>query len=98
MDKKNEPWYSAKAVFRHDVANSYEERIVIIRADSFDDAHEKALVEAQEYISMLNEVSLVKIVDVFHMFDETLKDGVEVYSHMDKTDMEPAEYIAKKYA
>lgn len=80
----------------------YEESIVLLKAESFDAAYEKAEAHAlgicsDEYINVYGEpvkTELVDIVDCFQAFDE--EDGVqEVYSRTmtNRTDMEEEEWI-----
>ncbi|HVY26360.1 MAG TPA: DUF4288 domain-containing protein [Polyangiaceae bacterium] len=92
-------WYSVKSLYRMDVKaaadaaprlSSSEERIILVRADSFDEALEKAQQEARKYADMrwLNargeavETRYLEVLDAFMLFDEELADGSEVYSKM----------------
>lgn len=92
-------WYSVKSLYRMDVKaapdaeprlSSCEERVILLRADSFDEALEKAQQEARKYANMrwLNargeavETRYLEVLDAFMLFDEQLADGSEVYSKM----------------
>ena len=66
-------WYGAKCVFLHHDAPKqgegrvYEERIVVIRADSPDEALRLGQAEAQEYASA-NQAEYLGFIDTFHIF------------------------------
>jgi hypothetical protein len=92
-----EPWYSVKSLFRDENANVYEERVVLFRADSFEEAENKGVKEAEEYVINLDNTEFVKVIDVFHMFDEILGEGIEVYSLMTDSDLSADEYIKRRY-
>ena len=92
-------WYSVKSLYRMDVKatadgtprlSSYEERVILVRADGFDEALSKAQTEARKYADMrwLNargeavETHFLEVLDAFMLFDEELAEGCEVYSKM----------------
>jgi len=94
----HEPFYAAKCVFRHHQHEPidgkkyiYEDRIILIQAESMDDAIEKAEKEANEYADSGTEY--LEYVNVFHLFDYILHHGSEVYSETRSSDFEPEEYI-----
>jgi hypothetical protein len=65
----------------------YQECFVLIKAESLEEAHRKALNHAEaENVSYLNEKgetitwSLQQIVDVNSVLDEHLEDGAELYA------------------
>ena len=80
----------------------YEESIVRVKAESFDEAYERAeayalSLGADEYVNVYGEAvktELVDIVGVFRSFDE--EDGVqEVYSRtmINRTDMDEEKWL-----
>jgi hypothetical protein len=92
-------WYSVKSLYRMDVKaapdgtprlSSYEERVILMRAASFDEALSKAQIEARKYADMrwLNargeavETHFLEVLDAFMLFDDELAEGCEVYSKM----------------
>jgi len=92
-------WYSVKTLYRMDVKapadaaprlSSCEERVLLVRADSFDDALEKAQQEARKYANMRwqnargesVETRYLEVADAFMLFDDELTDGTELYSKM----------------
>ncbi|RYD35820.1 MAG: hypothetical protein EOP85_18725 [Verrucomicrobiaceae bacterium] len=95
----NEPvkWYSVKCLLHHPTrvrvgeTYLYEERITVWKASSFEEAEEKAKVEAQQYAAEADAV-LVGPTDSFHLFDEQLVEGTEVYSTMRGSNFEPDSY------
>ena len=98
----NEPWYAAQCVFRHagtehGPKQTYEERITLLRAGSFDEAIERAEKEAEEYSRDLEGCEYLGCVDVFHIYDETVGDGTEIFSSMRRADSEPKEYLDLHY-
>ncbi len=94
----HEPFYAAKCIFRHnqfDPINEkkyvYEDRIILIHADSMEDAIAKAEKEAHEYADSGTEY--LEYLNVFHLFDYILHHGSEVYSETRSSNLEPDEYI-----
>jgi hypothetical protein len=94
----HEPYYAAKCIFRHsqfdakdDKKYVYEDRIILIHADSMEDAIVKAEEEAKEYSDSGTEY--LEYVNVFHLFDYILHHGSEVYSETRSSDLEPDDYI-----
>lgn len=88
------PWYGARSLF-FDKSNSiYEERIILIRATSKDEALSKAKTEAEEYANNA-EVEYVGFSDVFQLFDESLKDGVEVFSTLRRGSLKAEDYVKR---
>jgi hypothetical protein len=92
-----EPWYAVKSIFFHEKGNKYEERIVLFRAENFDDATKQAEIEAKKYASTISGIRFIEWVDVFHLFDEKLAEGLEVYSKLTISDLAADEYIDKMY-
>jgi hypothetical protein len=97
----NESWYSAQCIFLHSdkghgPKQMYEERIVLLRADSTEDAIEQAEKEAEEYCDDLEGCRYVGYVNVFAMFDKPGA-GTEVFSTMQKSDLESKEYLNLHY-
>jgi hypothetical protein len=94
----NEPWYSARCVFRDLEPGTatkrqlYEERIVLIKAASFAEAMHLAEVEARDYASAV-DMEFVDFVEVFHLFERKLRDGTEVFSLIRESDLPPQAYV-----
>ena len=98
----DEPWYGAKCVFLHTEIEScpgqvYEERVILVRADSFDEATSRAEVMAEEYAKDVGGCSYLGFVSVFHIYDEYVGDGTEVYSLMRTSELSRDEYLNRFY-
>jgi hypothetical protein len=96
------PWYAAQVIFLHSETvhgpkQTYEERITLLRAVSFDDAIVRAEKEAEEYCRDLDRCKYVGYVNVFQMYDGKLVDGTEIFSNMRKSDLKPKEYLDLHY-
>ena len=96
----DEPWYGAKCIFRHsdlkgEDGHVYEERVVLIKAESEDEAIERAEKEAKEYAEAVEACSYLGFVNVFHIYDEDLKDGTEVYSLMRDSKLGKKKYLTR---
>lgn len=97
-----EPWYSARCIFRHavseerlDVSSSlFEERVILIRADDFDQAMRRAIDEGIAYASSGIDVEFLECVDVFHLFDRKVGDLTEVFSLLRFTELNARDYIS----
>ena len=97
----DEPWYGAQMVFRNKRAGkqaqySYEERFVLIRAESETKAFAKAEDEAKEYCKGLDSEYL-GFVRLFHIFEEKIDDKSEVFSIMRDSDLESDAYLDRFY-
>jgi hypothetical protein len=94
----DEPWYSARCIFRLlDVSvpagqTVYEERIILVRAASFDEATDKADAFATKYAHEYN-CEYLRYTDVYHLYEEHVGDGTEVYSLMRTCELDPEGFI-----
>jgi hypothetical protein len=92
------PSFSVRCVFRwaprHDqkLRNLYEERITLWQADGFEDAIALAEKEAQEYASDGEEC--LAFAQAYELYDDIACHGVEVYSLVRESDLEPSEYLS----
>jgi len=93
----DEPWFAVKCLFSHPSRASdaekalYEERITLWRVSSWDEAFRLAEAEAQEYASSDNCIFHFTT-DAFHLFDESVGHGTEVWSTMRGSGMDPETY------
>lgn len=94
-----ELWYSIKCIFRHldsgkKSSNSfiYEERIVLIRAESDDEAIVLAEKNAIEYAKE-TDCEYLNFATSFHLFEENVVSFTEVYSEMRGSNLESNEYL-----
>lgn len=95
----SEPWYSARCIFRHRLAvdrpSTYEERIILIRAESFEHATQRAEEYAHAYANSIEGVEYLKFVDVYHLFDDSVGDGSELFSSLRDSDLAPDSYLSR---
>ena len=96
-------WYSAKTIYKHQrVENGkpktwFEERVVLFRATNFDDAITKAEAEAAIYCGTRGNTIYLGFVDVFHLFDEKVGSGTEVFSLMRESGLTNKKYLDHFY-
>ena len=99
----NDPWYSAKCIFYHQGLKDesgnpiYEERIVLLRADSFEQAIELAEEDAEQYAADLEDCIYSGFVDVYHLYDGEVGHGSEVYSLMRSSSLGIEDYLSTFY-
>jgi hypothetical protein len=99
----NDPWYSAKCIFFHKGLRDesdvpvYEERIVLLKADSFDQAIEQAEEDAVQYASDVEDCEYCGFVDVYHLYDEAVGHGTEIYSLMRSSSLSIEDYLSTFY-
>lgn len=72
-------------------AHLYEERITLWQAESADDAIEMAEREAQTYAS--ENSTYLGVCQSYWLVDPLAGSGVEVFSLLRESDLEPSEYI-----
>ena len=96
----DEPWYAVRCLIRYpseDAASevgTYEERITLWRAASFEDAIERAEQEATRHAAALG-ATYVDLAQAFNLSArDTVGDGDEVFSLMRDSALPPGEYVA----
>ncbi len=100
MAKQKESWFSIKGLFRHmhpeqpTVQDRYEERIIVLKAESEEQAHERALVLFRKYAH--EELGII-FTGHYEMCDllEPVRAGREVYWHLRISRLSPEKYIEK---
>jgi hypothetical protein len=97
-------WYAARCIFRHAEARPlkrrkhvYEERIILVRARSENQAIRKAEREAKAYLKGDDATVRLPFVEVFHLFVASIRDGSEVFSLMRSSSLNPPAYIARYF-
>lgn len=95
-----EPWYGAKLIFRHvnnETGNSrsFEERVVLVHADTEEAASRRAEELAKEYEDSNTEYT--GFIQLFHIFDESIGDGTEVFSLIRESQLSTDEYLDSFY-
>ena len=91
-------YYNQENELIEEVIPSWEERIILIKADNMDDADEKSIIFAKEYeneyINVNNQivkVELYEILDIFTIFGNDENNNIEVYSKMFDANQEEIE-------
>lgn len=93
----NNDLYSVRCLFCHPTRKSededflYEERITLWRAESFEEAHRMAEKEARQYAEEA-KCSFLKSTDSFHLFERAMESGIEVFSTMRGSNLQPQNY------
>ncbi len=99
----NPEWYAAKTIYKHHRVEDgtpktvFEERVVLLQAADFDTAVAKAEAEGAEYCRANGDTVYLGFVDVFHLFDETVGHGTEVYSLMRESELSDKDYLDHFY-
>ena len=82
-------FYSVNNKLLDEITPSWEERIILIKASSMEEAELKCAIIAKEYESeytnvynQIVKVRLYSIVDIFATFDTNARTNIEVYSKM----------------
>ena len=97
-----EPWFSVRCVFKHpqragmSKRHLYEERITVWRADSFEQAIERAERDAQKYARDA-ECKYLGFAQAYHLRVEQLRSGSEVFSLMRESNLTQAKYLDKHF-
>jgi hypothetical protein len=96
---KDTLWFGARTIYRVEKSNTvtsenklYEERVVLIAANSFDEAITKAEKEAETYASN-TDLTYLGYVNVFELYHNKFEDGTEVYSLMRESELDADSYI-----
>jgi len=92
-----EPWYAVKCIFSHPSrarekeGHLYEERITLWKANSWNEAFEKAKEEAKKYEE--EDCIFIKALEAFHLFDQKVGNGTEVWSVMRSSHFDAETYM-----
>jgi hypothetical protein len=91
--KSKAQWYAVRCFFHwRDPYDSYEERITVWRATSPEEAIELAEQEAAEY-GDTGSCDYLNLAQVYHLGDEAIQPGTEVFSLLRDSDLEPKDYL-----
>ena len=98
------PWWGAKVLFQHtDLAERrgetvFEERVVLIRARTAEQAIERAEKVARAYVKDLDGgCKYLGFLDVFHPWQTRIGSGSEIYSLMRTSRLSPKKYLDRFY-
>lgn len=85
-------WFAVRCVFRDSTNTTlYEERVTLWRADSFDEAIERAEAEAGEYAKCLS-LRYLRLAQAYRLSDLP-GDGTEVFSLYRESDLDDKAYL-----
>lgn len=99
----NQSWYGVHTTFRSErmedgkLRRVFEERILLFRAASFEEALAKGDAEAKRYASESQGCTPLDHIVAFHIHDEELREGDEVWSCMREADVSDQEFLRRIY-
>ena len=99
----HQSWYSVRSIFRSDrtedgkPCRTFEERVVLFRAASFEEALAKGEVEAKRYAADWPHPKVLDHIVALHIHDEELREGDEVWSCIRGLDIGDDEFIRRFY-
>lgn len=73
----------------------YEERIILLKAESFEAAIIKAENEARQYCRNSDDCEYAGFVEVFKLYEEKLSDKSEIFSIMRTSDLSSDDYLER---
>ncbi len=96
-------WYSVKCVFKHENLSQkegevlYEERVVVLKAESLDEAIRLGEAEAASYSGSNEGASYTGFISAYHLFVRKLDNGAEVYSLMRQSSLNTDAFLDRYY-
>ena len=99
----DQAWYSVRSTFRSDLTEdgkprrAFEERVVLFRATSFEEALAKGELDARRYALDSPHCVLLDHIVAFHIHDDDLRDGDEVWSCIRDLAIDDKEYLRRVY-
>jgi hypothetical protein len=96
-------WYAVRCIFRSGwppefAGRAYEERITLWQATSFDEAIERAEVEAEEYAtSILDAPDTYLHLAQAYQLDDDPGDGAEIFSLVRLSALQPEAYLERHF-
>nr|WP_281371668.1 DUF4288 domain-containing protein [Petropleomorpha daqingensis] len=96
-DEPSSGWYAVRCVFAmegvsEDAERTFEERVTLWRAESHDEAIDRAETEARDYATALALAEYVGLAQSYQLPDAP-DDGVEVFSLLRDSDLAPSDYL-----
>ncbi len=90
-------WFGVRSVYCSrcvdpEHAFSYEERVLVFLADSFESAIKLAEHESQQYVGTSESIAL-DYFNAFEIIDDQIQNGTEVYSLIRDSNLASEEYI-----
>lgn len=96
-------WYSVRSIFRADVVEEgqprrvFEERVVVFRAASFEDALAKGEAEARRYCEGSTQACMLDHLVAFSLQEREINEGTEVWSCLRDLDLTDEAYLERFY-
>lgn len=96
-------WFAVRSVFRRDrvehgkLRRAFEERVVLFRATSFEEALAKGETEARRYEANLDGGRMLDHLVAYNIHDADLQNGDEVWSCVRDLDREDEDYLRQVY-
>jgi len=90
-------WYGVRCIFRAPSSRAYEERIVIWRADTFEDAIALAEADASEYAEDIGWQYL-GLSQAYRISADQIEPGVEVFSLIRDSELPSETYLDRFFA
>lgn len=96
-------WYGAKTLYQvqtntvESPKKLYEERVVILKASSLDNAIVEAEKEARQYASDDSGITYLEYVNVFKLISQEIRDKTEVFSLMRESRLGANKYIDRYF-
>jgi hypothetical protein len=98
-----QPWCAVRCIFVNPSSappsepNTYEERITLWRAQSFEEAIERAERDAAEYAEALAPCEYTGSAQAYHLPHDgaPVGDGTEIFSLTRDSDLEPDDYVTR---
>lgn len=89
----NRPWFAVRYLSYDRINQLYEESTVLVRASSDEEALQKGEKIANEVCASIEGYTYTGFAETYHLFDDKIEDGVEVYSTMRRSTLSPERYI-----
>lgn len=103
MTRMEQQWYSVRSVFKLPESSDgkrprlFEERVVIFRASSPEEALEKGRAEAKQYSTSDTQPRMLAHIVVFCIWEEELDEGEEVWSCLRQLEIPDEEFLDRVY-
>ena len=97
-------WYSVRSTFRLDrtvdgkAERLFEERVVVFRAASSEEALARGRAEAKQYSEGEAHPKMLEHIVAFCLWEEELREGEEVWSCLRQSDESDEQFLDRVYA
>ena len=93
-------WYAVRSLFHlpGNPEGTYEERITLWQASSFEEALARADGEAVEYADFIGATYLADFGQAYHLADAPPRDGAEIFSLLRDSALPPKPYVERFFS